>query len=76
MFSFYVDLTSNTTDDDTVANFKNKIQLLEPLYGKWEVALAEISYTKSWKNVRNGFKINLVTPKGISAYESIVLLMN
>jgi len=72
MFSFYVDLTSNTTDDDTVANFKNKIQLLEPLYGKWEVALVEISYTKSWKNVRNGFKINLATPKGISAYESIV----
>ncbi len=68
MSSFYVDLTSNTDADNTVANFKNKIQLLNPLQGEWEVALVEISYTKSWKNLRNSYKLWINRPQS-GAYD-------
>src|SRR5437868_5091338 len=52
MNSFYVELSSNARYQyNTVANFRNKIQLLHPLHGNWEVGMSEISYTKSWKNL-------------------------
>lgn len=63
MSSFYYELSSNSDENNTVANFKNKIELLTPLYGNWEVALVEISYTKSWKNLRNGYAMSLIIPK-------------
>ena len=60
MKGFYVDLESNDEHDNTVANFKNKVELLNPLFGEWEVALVEISYTKSWKNLRESCKVEIV----------------
>lgn len=50
---FYVELISNSVSyaDNTLTDFKNKLSLITPLNGQWEVALVEISYTKSWKNV-------------------------
>lgn len=50
--SFYIELSSNAASYiNTVANFKNDISLVHPLNGNWEVALVEISYTKSWRNL-------------------------
>ena len=58
---FFVELMSNATGfkDNTVGNFKNKISLMRPLEGSWEVALVEISYPKSWKNLLNDMPICL-----------------
>jgi hypothetical protein len=53
MKPFYVELSSNAPFDlNTVSNFKNRIQLLHPLEGEWEVGISEISYTKSWRNLK------------------------
>ena len=51
--SFYIELQSNSKcySDNTVANFRNKISLRNILTGRWSVALVEISYTYSWKNL-------------------------
>ena len=59
--SFYVELISNSRSypNNTLTNFKNKISLIKPLYGEWEVAMVEISYTKSWKNIFNDSMIYL-----------------
>lgn len=58
---FYVELSSNSSTNrhNTVANFKNKIQLLAPLKGQWEVGLVEMSYTKSWKNLSHNYPVGL-----------------
>src|SRR6266571_1039791 len=58
--SFYVELVSNSHELNTVANFKNKIQLLQPLVGKWEVGLVEISYSKTWKNLSRDYKLSIL----------------
>ena len=50
--SFHVELSSNASFQyNTIGNFRNKVQLLHPLEGNWEVAMSDISFTKSWKNV-------------------------
>ena len=50
--SFYVELSSNALfPENTIANFRNRVQLLHPLKGYWEVGMSEISYSKTWKNV-------------------------
>ena len=65
MSSFYIELSSNASyETNTVANFKNKIQMFTPLKGSWEFALVEISYTKSWKNVRNSCNVGLTIRDG------------
>jgi len=70
MSSFYVDLTSNTDVENSVANFKNKIELYKPLFGDWEVALVEISYTKSWKNLRHSYILWINRPESGAYTES------
>ena len=63
--SFYIELISNSQSfyDNTLTNFKNKISLSKPLNGEWEVALVEISYTKSWKNIVNDSEIYLTNDR-------------
>ena len=52
MKDFYVEVLSNASYiTNTCSEFRNKIRLLHPLEGQWEVGLSEISYTKSWYNV-------------------------
>ena len=62
MSSFYVELSSNSSYQyNTVSNFQNKVQLLHPLEGNWEVGMSEISYTKSWKNLIRNCELNIDT---------------
>ena len=62
MNDFYFEVLSNASyETNTVAEFKNRIQLLHPLEGDWEIGLAEISYTKSWYNVSLNSTLGLVT---------------
>jgi hypothetical protein len=53
--SFYLTLPSNSSEkfypDNTVAQFTTKLQTARELTGSWEVALAEISFTKTWHTV-------------------------
>ena len=53
--SFYIELVSNSESfsNNTVANFKNRINLENKLSGLWEMAVTEVSYTYSWKNMNN-----------------------
>ena len=58
--NFYIELSSNASYSyNTISNFKNRIQLLHPLDGDWEVGLAEISYTKSWKNLTHACVLSI-----------------
>ena len=61
MHSFYIELSSNATvfDNNTVANFINRIQLLESLQGHWEAGLVEISYTRSWRNLQDNYVVSM-----------------
>ena len=38
--------------------------MFTPLKGSWEFAIVEISYTKSWKNVRNSCNVGLMIRNG------------
>jgi hypothetical protein len=69
--SFYVELSSNEKnyEDNTVANFKNRIQLLEPLEGLWEVGLVEISFPVNWKILKQNCPLKLVGP----GYTAVVM---
>jgi hypothetical protein len=53
--SFYLTLPSNSSEkfyrDNTVTRFNTKLQTARELSGNWEVALAEISFTKTWYTV-------------------------
>src|SRR5882757_896111 len=71
MNSFYIELQSNSKCfyDNTVANFKNKLSLHEPLQGYWEVALVEISYTYSWKNLLNNEYVSLENERFIENFD-------
>ena len=53
MDSFYVTLPSNVKSNlnNTVAKYQTKLASRKELYGKWEVGLFSISYTKSWYNI-------------------------
>jgi len=75
---FYIELSSNenTSPNNTVANFRNKIQLLKPLSGNWEVGLSEISYTKNWRNVKNNYLICIENEKLIEEDGNIVAYTN
>ena len=62
--NFYVVLPSNGSKQffptNTASVFKTHIQEPYQLEGKWEVALAEISYPMTWKLVEKNFHIGLV----------------
>ena len=58
MKEFYFEVLSNASyTSNSCSDFKNKIKLMHPLEGDWEVGLCEISYTKSWYNLRFNSKI-------------------
>jgi hypothetical protein len=56
---FFIELSSNARGDpnNTVANFKNHIALASPLAGQWEAAVVEISYSKTWNNLKKSLDI-------------------
>ncbi len=51
MNDFYLTLPSNTTSQNTTANFSVHLPQKLNLQGKWEVALVEIQYPYSWENI-------------------------
>ena len=53
MSSFYLTLPSFGTGN-TIASFRTKLEEVIPVYGKWEVGLAEIIYPSTWMNVTEG----------------------
>lgn len=58
--SFYVTLPSNIkTPNNSISNFVTRLGQRFHLDESWVVALAEISYTKSWYNVLYEHKISL-----------------
>jgi hypothetical protein len=64
--SFYIHLLSNVKNhqshrNNTVANFVTKLPDKINLTNEWEVGLAEISYTKSWFNIRENFRLSIFT---------------
>jgi hypothetical protein len=68
---FYITLPSNVKSStdfsyNTISSFKTKLhqKLIFPFNEKWKVGLAEISYTKSWYNVRSSHQIKLFSIYG------------
>ena len=75
IMSQYITLLSNSSMEyfpqDTLTSFNTKLaKAIIPDDSKWEVALAEISFSKSWINVTDGeneiyveqiFKIKCIT---------------
>lgn len=53
MRSFYLTLPSFGTGN-TIASFRTKLEEVIPVYGHWEVGLAEIIYPSTWMNVIDG----------------------
>lgn len=53
MNDFYLTLPSNTSPDNTTANFSVHLPTKLDLPGKWEVALVEIQYPHSWDNIHS-----------------------
>jgi len=67
--SFYIHLLSNVESplshrNNTVANFVTKLTEKIKLDSEWEVGLAEISYTKSWFNIRQNYNLDLISTNG------------
>lgn len=60
--SFYLTLPSNVKSltHNTIANYKTYLPNTLKLGENWEVGLAEITYTKSWINVKSKHKFTLV----------------
>lgn len=53
MHDFYLTLPSNTSTENTTANFSVHLPNKLELQGKWEVALVEIQYPHSWDNIHS-----------------------
>jgi hypothetical protein len=67
--SFYIHLFSNVESplshrNNTVANFVTKLSEKIKLDSQWEVGLAEMSYTKSWFNLRQDYSLDIFSTKG------------
>ena len=62
--NFYANLSSNTTSstsfNNKIGNFVTRLPRKINLGEDWEVALTEISYTKSWYNIFEDQRIKLV----------------
>ena len=64
--SFHIQLYSNVESfqshrENTVPNFVTKLPEKLVLSSDWEVRLAEISYTKTWRNIRENQSIGVFT---------------
>jgi len=62
--NFYMTLPSNVASgkyflQNTIANYTTKLPSHVSLDGKWEVGLAEISYTKSWYNIPKDHELQI-----------------
>lgn len=61
--SFFITLPSNVKPPgeyfNSVANYTTKLPRRLRLKGKWEVGLAEISYSYSWYNIKRKCSVNL-----------------
>ena len=73
--SFYVHLLSNVESDqsyrvNTVANFTTKLAEKISFDEQWEVGLSEISYTKSWYNIKKNIFIDVFTSETGAKYGS------
>jgi len=67
--SFNIHLLSNVESpfshrNNTVANYVTKLPEKIQLTSEWEVGLAEMSYTKSWFNIRENYSIEIFTTDG------------
>ena len=65
---FYVELPSNSAENNTIANYVTKLAKRLYLSDEWEVGLAEINYTYSWYNVTDDERIRVaffIPPTGI-----------
>ena len=60
--SFYVTLPSNDTsfEDNTISSFKTKLNYKIHLDDDYEVGISNITFTKSWYNLRKDLKIALI----------------
>lgn len=68
--NFYVQLESNDDNENTFSNFNTKLAKRLNLNIDWEVALTEISYHKSWLNVKKIERIKLIDREG--NYEPVI----
>jgi len=68
--NFYIHLSSNTKNKsdntNTIGNFVTRLPRKINLADGWEVALTEVSYTKSWYNLFEDQKITLLCRKSES----------
>jgi len=64
--SEYIKLVSNvqSVETNTIASFVTQLSSKLVLEGKWEVAIVEVSYYKSWYNVQNDNEIQLLDESG------------
>ena len=57
MAHFYLVLPSNSSmqfyPNNTITQYKTKLQTAIELTGEWEVALAEMTFPKSWSTIPN-----------------------
>ena len=65
--SEYIKLVSNvqTLDTNTISSFVTQLSSKLILEGKWEVAIVEVSYYKSWYNVQSDTEIQLIDESGV-----------
>src|SRR5690349_5918636 len=71
--SEYITLPSNVVyDNNTIAEYRTVLASPKNLKGRWKVGLANISFTKSWFNVKDDHVISLVDSKG-NIYKSAKL---
>src|SRR4051794_2319351 len=63
--SEYLTLPSNVVyQGNTIAEYRTVLASPKNLKGRWKVGLANISYTKSWFNVKEDHVISLVDSQG------------
>lgn len=74
--SYYVTLPSNSSMDahpnNTLSHFRVNLPAVMNFEGKWEVALAEMSYPRRWLNVIDGHNHIFCTAGGESVHTHLV----
>lgn len=66
--SFYLVLPSNASStvfpDNKISHYRVRLPFVHELPGSWEIALTEISYTRSWFNIAPGNYVECATNMG------------
>ena len=80
---FYITLPSNVrylpgAEENSITNYKTKLsrKIEFPKDEDWRVGLAEITYTKSWFNVRNKVKIEFFSKFGDITFKEFKAVSN